>query len=136
MEARYKYYLTFDVGIKNLAYCLVRKDATKDLLNSIDILYWGILDVSYKPLICKHIVNKRKICNKISQFYLLKDKNIANPHDVLDNLNGYCKSHVATGKAGPLATSPPEATHACKPPSSTATASWPHHLSIHHKRPQ
>ena len=98
MEARYKYYLTFDVGIKNLAYCLVRKDATKDLLNSIDILYWGILDVSYKPLICKHIVNKRKICNKISQFYLLKDKNIANPHDVLDNLNGYCKSHAGALK--------------------------------------
>jgi hypothetical protein len=69
-NTKYKYYLTFDVGIKNLAYCLVRKNLVKqDLLESIDILHWGILDVSYKPLICKHIVNKRKICNKVSLNY-------------------------------------------------------------------
>ena len=36
----------------------------------------------------------------------------------------------------PVSTEPPAAFHACKPPSSTATAAWPHHLSIHHMRPQ
>jgi hypothetical protein len=86
----------FDVGIKNLAYCLVRKDtSTNSLLESIDILHWGILDVSYKPLICKHIVNKRKICNKVSLNYILKDSNIPNPHDLSDNLIGYCKTCTA-----------------------------------------
>ena len=99
MISRYKYYLTFDVGIKNLAYCLVRKDTTNNsLLGSIDILHWGILDVSYKPLICKHIVNKRKICNKVSLNYILKDPNIPNPHDFSDNLIGYCKSCTANLK--------------------------------------
>jgi hypothetical protein len=99
---KYKYYLTFDVGIKNLAYCLVRKDLTKntnkELVESIDILHWGILDVSYKPLICKHIVNKRKICNKVSLNYLLKDTNISNSHTKIDNLIGYCKIHTANLK--------------------------------------
>ena len=99
MISRYKYYLTFDVGIKNLAYCLVRKDTEKkSLLESIDILHWGILDVSYKPLICKHIVNKRKICNKVSLNYLLKDPNIPNPHEISDNLIGYCKTCTANLK--------------------------------------
>ena len=92
----YKYYLTFDVGIKNLAYCLVRKDIEKKtLLESIDILHWGILDVSYKPLICKNIVNKRKICNKVSLNYLLKDSECPNPHENSDNLIGYCKTCTA-----------------------------------------
>lgn len=91
MSNKFKYYLTFDVGIKNLAYCLIRHDVTKNIINGIDIIKWGVLDVSFKPLICKHIVNKRKICNKISFYYLLKENN--NNHNNHNNLIGYCKDH-------------------------------------------
>ena len=55
------YFLTIDVGTVNLAYCLAEyKPETKDssILKSIEIIKWGILDVSYKPLYCKQIKNK------------------------------------------------------------------------------
>ena len=92
----YKYYLTFDVGIKNLAYCLSRYDKTKSMLDGLDVLDWGILDVSFKPLICKHIKNKKKICNTNSIFYSLKDNIINKPssHKNMNNLIGYCQNHA------------------------------------------
>lgn len=92
----YKYYLTFDVGIKNLAYCLSRYDKNKLLLDAIDVLDWGILDVSFKPLICKHIKNKKKICNTNSIFYSLKDgiSNKPSFHKNINNLIGYCQNHA------------------------------------------
>lgn len=92
----YKYYLTFDVGIKNLAYCLARYDTKKNITEGLDIIDWGILDVSYKPLICKHIKNKRKICNTNSIYYSLKPdiKNVSTSHKNLNNLIGYCQEHA------------------------------------------
>jgi len=92
----YKYYLTFDVGIKNLAYCLARYDITKNITDGLDIIDWGILDVSYKPLICKHIKNKRKICNTNSIYYSLKPdvKNVSSSHKNPNNLIGYCQFHA------------------------------------------
>ena len=42
--------LSFDVGIKNLAYCIVRYNILDK--KNFDIIYWGILDISYKGLIC------------------------------------------------------------------------------------
>ena len=78
----YKYYLTFDVGIKNLAYCLARYDQKKTLINGLDIIDWNILDVSFKPLMCKNIINKRKVCNKNSIFYLF-DKETENKKEKL-----------------------------------------------------
>jgi len=92
----YKYYLTFDVGIKNLAYCLARYDTTKNITEGLDIIDWGILDVSYKPLICKNIVNKRKKCNTNSIYYLLKDgvNNTPKNHKEPANLMGYCQKHA------------------------------------------
>ena len=92
----YKYYLTFDVGIKNLAYCLARYDTSKNITEGLDIINWGILDVSYKPLICKNIVNKRKKCNTNSIYYLLKD-NVTDTlinHAEPTNLIGYCQNHA------------------------------------------
>jgi hypothetical protein len=91
----YKYYLTFDVGIKNLAYCLSRYDTTKMITDGLDIIDWGILDVSYKPLICKQIKNKRKICNANSIYYCLKADipNIPSSHKNSNNLIGYCQEH-------------------------------------------
>jgi hypothetical protein len=92
----FKYYLTFDVGIKNLAYCLARYDTTKIITDGLDIIDWGVLDVSYKPLICKHIKNKRKICNTNSIYYSLKldIQDIPSSHKNSNNLIGYCQEHA------------------------------------------
>lgn len=89
-----EYILTFDVGIKNLAFCLVKYDTISNsskVLDNINIIDWDILDVSYKPLYCKQIKNKRAICNCISKYYSLKNDNL--PHNDLNNLIGYCKNH-------------------------------------------
>ncbi|AYV80285.1 MAG: hypothetical protein Gaeavirus25_4 [Gaeavirus sp.] len=91
-----KYYLTFDVGINNLAYCLSSYDNRKTIQDGLNIINWDILDVSFKPLICKHIKNKRAICNAKSTHYLLKDGNT--DHSNIANLTGYCKKHVASLK--------------------------------------
>ncbi len=90
-----KYFLTIDVGTVNLAYCLAEyKPESKDssILKSIEIIKWGILDVSYKPLYCKQIKNKRAICNCVSKFYTLKEG--TTDHSEPENLIGYCKSHA------------------------------------------
>ena len=87
------YILTIDVGTVNLAYCLAEHDTTKqNIIQSVNIVDWGVLDVSYKPLYCKHIKNKRAICNCVSKYYTLKD-GVYN-HSEPDNLIGYCKSHA------------------------------------------
>jgi hypothetical protein len=88
------YFLTFDVGIVNLAFCLVEynPNVSNVLIKSINILEWGILDVSYKPLYCKQIKNKRAICNCISKYYTLKEN--STDHTNPDNLIGYCKNHA------------------------------------------
>jgi hypothetical protein len=90
------YYLTFDVGIKNLAYCLVKYDTSKltddKIINGIEIIDWDILNVAHKPLYCKQIKNKRAICNCISKTYSLKIG--ATDHSDIDNLVGYCKTHT------------------------------------------
>jgi hypothetical protein len=90
-----KYFLTFDVGTINLAFCIVEYDPItlkKNIIKSINIVDWGIIDVSYKPLYCKHIKNKRAICNCISKYYTLKE-NCLNEL-ISDNLIGYCKTHA------------------------------------------
>jgi hypothetical protein len=91
--------LTIDVGTVNLAYCLAeyKKDVQKPILKTVDIINWGILDVSYKPLYCKHIKNKRAICNCVSKFYTLKEGTL--DHSNPENLIGYCKSHAKTVQA-------------------------------------
>ena len=96
-----KYFLTIDVGIKNLAICICRYSNHNDntnpnqnlsILSKIDIIDWEIIDVSYKPLYCKNIKNKRAICNCISKYYSLKEG--TSDHSNPDNLIGYCKSHI------------------------------------------
>lgn len=100
------YYLTIDVGIKNLAVCICSyssndsKSNSKEhnILKKINIVNWSILDVSHKPLYCKNIKNKRAICNCISKYYSLKNDQNQNQneksHSDPDNLIGYCKNHA------------------------------------------
>ncbi len=69
----YKYILTFDIGIKNLAYCLVR--CPINAIMKFDILHWGIMDISNE--------NDKK-CSKCNckSSYCCKNTN-----------NNYCKRH-------------------------------------------
>lgn len=89
------YYLTIDVGTKNLAICVCeykQNSKNPNILERINIIDWEIIDVSYKPLYCKQIKNKRAICNCISKYYSLKPNAIS--HTEPDNLIGYCKTHI------------------------------------------
>lgn len=89
---RYKYLLTFDIGIKNLAYCIVRYNILDK--KNFDIIYWGILDISYKGLICDFNIDISKknniaiCCTNNSYFYLPNNKN-----DKETKYISYCKSH-------------------------------------------
>ena len=87
------YFLTIDVGTVNLAYCLAEQNLSEsDIIKSLNIVDWGILDVSYKPLYCKQIKNKRAICNCISKYYQMKDD--STDHSNPDNLIGLCNTHA------------------------------------------
>jgi hypothetical protein len=89
------YYLTIDVGTKNLAIyvCEYKSSLTNtNILERINIIDWEIIDVSYKPLYCKQIKNKRAVCNCQSKYYSLKSDTIS--HSEPDNLIGYCKTHI------------------------------------------
>jgi hypothetical protein len=90
-----KYFLTIDVGTKNLAICVCEyklESANTNILERINIIDWEIIDVSYKPLYCKMIKNKRAICNCQSKYYSLKPN--TQSHLETDNLIGYCKTHI------------------------------------------
>lgn len=90
-----EYYLTIDVGTKNLAICICEYNSNLpniNILNKINIIDWQILDISYKSLYCKHIKNKRAICNCKSKYYSLKNNTLS--HLDSDNLIGYCKNHI------------------------------------------
>lgn len=94
-----KYFLTIDVGTKNLAICVCKysQDTSqinkeKNILEKINIIDWEIIDVSYKPLYCKQIKNKRAICNCLSKYYSLKEG--TTDHSNPENLIGYCKTHI------------------------------------------
>jgi len=88
---KYKYLLTFDIGIKNLAYCIVRYNVLDK--KNFDIIYWGILDISYKGLICDYNIDISKknniaiCCTNNSYFYLPDNYNEQNKH------TSYCKFH-------------------------------------------
>lgn len=96
-----KYFLTIDVGTKNLAICVceyksnsnLNPNSNPNILERINIIDWEIIDVSYKPLYCKQIKNKRAICNSISKYYSLKPN--TKSHLEPENLIGYCKTHIS-----------------------------------------
>ena len=55
--------LSFDVGIKNLAYCLI--DETHQTIED-----WGILNISSEP-VCEHQM-KDRCCDKTAKFIVLQ----------------------------------------------------------------
>ena len=59
-------YLSWDVGIANLAYCLIEKIDEK--LAKFKIIKWGIINLKAPPSICQDITNN-KICQRNATFY-------------------------------------------------------------------
>jgi hypothetical protein len=85
------YYLTFDIGTKNLAYCIAKYDKSKNIISKqIEIIDCDVVNIADVSLLCKEIKNKRAICNNKAHFYSLKDKK---NHADINNITGYCKSH-------------------------------------------
>lgn len=90
---KYKYLLTFDIGIKNLAYCIVRYNVLDKI--KFDIIYWGILDISHKGLICDFSIDISKknniaICCINNSYFYLPNKNYDNEEI---KYISYCKAH-------------------------------------------
>ena len=71
--------LSFDIGIKNMAYCLLDTTVNK----KVNIIEWNIMDISKIP--------KCSLCNKSSKSYVIMDK-----HKNDDNINYYCVNHTKT----------------------------------------
>jgi hypothetical protein len=70
--------ISFDIGELNLSYCLINYN------NGIEIIKWEVLDISFKQLYCKSIINKRAICNKLCKYYEIKNSDMIY----------YCKNHA------------------------------------------
>ena len=73
--------LSFDVGIKNLAYCLLFIHDKK-----YEISQWGIINLVENKKICKAPKNNGKICNKNAKFFK-KDKYYCKIHAKNKNYN-------------------------------------------------
>lgn len=97
-----KYTLGFDIGTKNLAYCLSKyenkhetPENSKINISNIGIIDWNIIDIHRTNLKCTQIKNKRAVCNKKCFDYILNnDTNTIEDHYDINNINGYCKTHV------------------------------------------
>jgi hypothetical protein len=69
--------LSFDIGIKNMAYCLLETTFNK----RVNILEWNLMDISKIP--------KCSLCNKSSKSYVNMEK-----HKDPENVNYYCANHT------------------------------------------
>src|SRR5947208_381586 len=81
--ANIKKILSFDVGIINLAYCLMEIDETS---KTFKINRWGIIDLADNRNTC--IFSKRggENCNKVAKYIVKLDD---------DNCKYYCKAHAS-----------------------------------------
>ena len=74
--------LSFDIGIKNLSFCLLDK-------TSNNIVDWGIINISCDKL-CQHVNTKNKCCDKSGTF-LHGDKILCSSHSKLKQYPNKCK---------------------------------------------
>jgi hypothetical protein len=72
--------LSFDVGMKNLAYCIINKE-NKEILN------WGLIDITNEIIIkCDGFKKNKEKCSNLAKIYqVLNKKNVCKQH--LDNFN-------------------------------------------------
>jgi hypothetical protein len=77
--------LSFDIGIKNLAYCKICRDTN-------DIKQWGILNISCDET-CNHISSKGISCEK-SATYRIEGNNFCTSHSKLKINKGKHKKKI------------------------------------------
>ena len=80
--AKVKRVLSFDVGIINLAYCILE---INDEDKKFKILNWGIINLADNRQTCNFIMNTGAICGKIAKHCVKLDEH---------NRHYYCKAHV------------------------------------------
>jgi hypothetical protein len=78
--------LSFDVGIINLAYCILE---INDDEKTFKIDGWGIIDLASSRNHCGFVKNTGEICNKIANHVLKVDD---------DNKYYYCKAHASKAR--------------------------------------
>jgi hypothetical protein len=84
--------LSFDVGIKNLAYCLFSINCCND--NLLKILKWDVVNL------CDTIVSKKytcSLCKKNAHYYLNTSADEEKEDDII-NSTLYCKKHAIQTK--------------------------------------
>jgi hypothetical protein len=84
--------LSFDVGIKNLAYCLIDfiKDPKTESYTDFRILRWDIINLMDDRNVCQHLLRTGNKCGKIGRFQMqLKPES---PKQIL------CKAHKDKSK--------------------------------------
>jgi hypothetical protein len=89
--------LSFDVGIKNLAYCLMEK---KD--DDLNIKKWNIINLVEDRDLCQFKLRNGNICGKIARYQMKTERD--------DNLV-LCNSHKDKSKIEPLNTNKFQCTH-------------------------
>src|SRR5437868_1891656 len=72
-----KTYLSWDIGIKNLAFCLIKKNSEKTY--GFEILNWGIINLSNEEKHCSEKTKFNKLCTSKASFFY--------------NDKYYCKKH-------------------------------------------
>lgn len=73
--------LSWDVGITNLAYSIIKKNED----NTFEIIKWGILDLTDDRLRCDYMLRTKRVCGNTAK-YFVSDKEQKN-HTV-------CKTHM------------------------------------------
>jgi len=84
--------LSFDVGIKNLAYCLIEfiKDPKTESYTDFHILKWDIINLMDDRDVCQHLLRTGNVCGKIGRFQMQLKPN--SPKQIL------CKGHKDKSK--------------------------------------
>jgi hypothetical protein len=79
--------ISWDVGIKNLAYCILEDKVNEKNERKIDILKWGLINLVGNDYVelecCGHNKNDKKCCKKASYCMDFEGKQI-----------GFCKTHL------------------------------------------
>ena len=77
--------LSFDVGIKNLAYCILNKDTYK-------IQEWDIINISCDDM-CQHVSSNGKQCDNLNK-YVINDICLCTQHTNLKQYKGSKKKNI------------------------------------------
>lgn len=88
--------LSFDVGIINLAYCILEKN-----INSVNIIDWNIINLDDKRQKCDFIIRSNKKCDKYASHSVDKPLCLSPGTPIGTSLNlcvAHCKAYIKVNK--------------------------------------